>query len=93
MTSKANDVDIAVNWEDYERKTADAVNHPGHYNRGSIEVIDFIEDQRLGFSLGNAVKYVARAGAKGDAVEDLKKAAWYIQREISRLENERKGNG
>lgn len=61
------------------------VDHPAHYNVGSIEVIDAIDDWQLGFSLGNAVKYIARAGHKDDAVQDLRKAAWYIEHEISRL--------
>lgn len=69
---------------------ADNVNHPAHYASGKIEVIDFIEDKGLGFNLGNVVKYVARAGKKksagksvdAKALEDLKKAAWYLQREI-----------
>lgn len=62
------------------------VNHPAHYNVGSIEVIDAIEAWGLGFCLGNVVKYVARAGHKGDAAEDLKKAAWYLARAITELE-------
>ena len=64
----------------------EAVEHPAHYNSGRIEVIDFIEDQELGFSLGNAVKYIARAGRKNGAdrgTEDLQKAIWYLQRELS----------
>lgn len=65
----------------------ETVNHPSHYNRGKIEVIDAIEDWDLGFALGNAVKYIARAGYKGDPIEDLRKAAWYIDREINRLED------
>lgn len=64
-----------------------AVDHPTHYNRGKIEVIDFIEDQRLGFNLGNVVKYVARAEDKGNTLEDLQKAKWYIEREISLRSN------
>jgi len=60
------------------------VNHPAHYNAGRIEVVDFLEDQRLGFHLGNAVKYITRAEHKGSAIEDLEKAAWYLQREIQR---------
>lgn len=67
---------------------SDAVNHPNHYNVGNIEVIDAIEAWGLNFSRGNAVKYIARADHKGRPVEDLKKAAWYIQREIERLEKE-----
>lgn len=64
----------------------DPVNHPSHYTDGRIEVIDFIEDKGLGFHLGNAVKYIARAGKKDPdkAVEDLGKARWYLDREISR---------
>lgn len=64
----------------------DVVNHPSHYTRGNIEVIDFIEDQQLPYHLGNVVKYVARAGYKGDKVEDLKKAQWYLNRYIRTLE-------
>lgn len=66
----------------------DNVNHPAHYTSGHIEVIDFIEDKELGFHLGNAVKYISRAGRKDPArtVEDLRKAVWYITRQIQRLE-------
>ena len=64
----------------------DPVNHPSHYTDGRIEVIDFIEDKHLNFHLGNTVKYVARAGKKdpSKAVQDLEKARWYLDREISR---------
>lgn len=62
------------------------VNHPPHYNAGRFEVIDVIEDWKLGFSLGNAVKYISRADHKGTALQDLKKAAWYLAREIARRE-------
>lgn len=58
------------------------VDHPSHYNTGKIEVIDFIEDQQLGFHLGNVVKYVCRAEHKGNATEDLEKAEWYLLRLI-----------
>lgn len=63
------------------------VTHPSHYNRGSIEVIEAIEDWNLNFHRGNAVKYIARAGKKDPAkkVEDLEKAVWYLKREIERL--------
>jgi hypothetical protein len=61
----------------------EAVNHPDHYQSGSgIEVIDVIEAFNLGFNLGNVVKYILRAGHKGDRREDLKKAMWYLSREI-----------
>ena len=73
---------------------SDMVNHPDHYTSGKIEVIDFIEDKGLNFNLGNVVKYVARAGHKkssgksvdAKALEDLKKAQWYLNREISSRE-------
>jgi hypothetical protein len=61
---------------------SDSVDHPTHYNSGSIEVIDAIEDWKLGFHEGNVVKYVARAKHKGQELEDLKKAAWYLNRLI-----------
>lgn len=64
-----------------------AVNHPSHYNVGKIEVIDAIEEWGLNFSLGNAVKYIARADYKGNPIEDLEKARWYIDREIERRKN------
>ena len=62
------------------------VNHPSHYNQG-IEAIDIIESWELNFSLGNAIKYILRAPHKSNQLEDLKKASWYILREIDRLEN------
>lgn len=60
------------------------INHPKHYNQGKIEVIEFIEDKNLGFNLGNAVKYISRAGIKdpNKEVEDLEKAVWYLRRQI-----------
>ena len=64
----------------------ETINHPSHYNCGNIEAIDFIEDQNLNFSRGSAIKYIVRAGHKDDELEDLKKARWYIEREIERLE-------
>lgn len=67
--------------------TEDKVNHPAHYNAGKIEVIEFIEDQGLAYHLGNAVKYIARAGKKDPVkvVEDLEKAIWYVKRQIEIL--------
>lgn len=64
----------------------DPVNRPAHYTTGKIEVIDFIEDQKLGFHEGNVVKYIARAKHKGRELEDLKKGRWYLDRAISNLE-------
>lgn len=68
---------------------SDSINHPSHYNSGKFEAIDVIEDWNLGFNLGNTVKYISRAGKKDatKTVEDLRKAAWYLQREISKLES------
>ena len=60
----------------------DMVNSPPHYTAGGVETIDFIEAKNLNYNLGNAVKYITRAGLKGDRVEDLQKAKWYIEREI-----------
>lgn len=64
----------------------DPVNRPAHYTVGGIETIDYIEAKQLNYHLGNVVKYVSRAGKKGVALEDLKKARWYLEREIQRLE-------
>lgn len=65
----------------------DPVNRPAHYTDGKIEVIDYIEDKKLGFCLGNAIKYISRAGKKDPEkeVEDLNKAIWYIERRIKEL--------
>lgn len=63
------------------------VTHPSHYTDGKIEVIDFIIDKKLGFSLGNAVKYISRAGKKfkDKTLEDLFKACWYVNHKILEL--------
>jgi hypothetical protein len=63
----------------------DPVNHPAHYTSGGIETIDFIEAKRLGYNLGNVVKYITRSGLKGNQLEDLRKAQWYLSREIATL--------
>ena len=60
----------------------EAVKHPTHYNAGKVEVIDAIESWRLGFNDGNAVKYIGRHKFKQNAAEDLKKALWYLTREL-----------
>lgn len=71
--------------------TTDNVKHPSHYTYGKIECIDFILDKELDFSLGNAVKYIVRAGRKNPEkqIEDLQKAIQYIQFEIEHLEGAR----
>jgi hypothetical protein len=63
----------------------DSVNHPPHYESNGSEVIDIIEAFELGFHLGNVVKYVLRAKKK-NGTEDLKKARWYLDRQIAKLE-------
>lgn len=68
----------------------DEVNQPTHYTDGGIETIDFIEAKKLGFNLGNAIKYISRAGKKGNRLQDLQKAQWYLTREIK---NEMEKNG
>lgn len=66
----------------------DIINHPSHYTTGKIECMDYIEDKGFDFALGNVIKYVTRAGRKTpDALVDLKKAKWYLDREIQRLES------
>ena len=62
----------------------DPVNHPSHYTNhpSGIECIEITE--HMNFCIGNAIKYAWRAGLKGDAIEDLKKAVWYLNREIDR---------
>lgn len=100
----AVEVDPKSGDENWVARPPDDVNHPTHYNQGKIEVIEFIEDQKLGFCLGNAVKYVARAGKKLPekshedldreiTTKDLKKAIWYINRYIETLKpNPRRPN-
>ena len=65
------------------------VNHPKHYNDGKIEVIDFIEDKKLGFCLGNAIKYICRAGKKdkNKEVEDIQKSIWYLHRYLENIDH------
>jgi hypothetical protein len=65
--------------------TPDPVNHPAHYKVGGIETIDFIEAKKLNYNLGNVVKYLTRADHKGNKLEDLRKAQWYLTREINSL--------
>ena len=65
----------------------DPVNHPKHYTEhpSGVECIEITE--HMNFNLGNAIKYLWRAGLKGEQVEDLRKARWYIDREIARILN------
>lgn len=84
--TKCNEDGSAVREAEIEE---DNINHPSHYTSGKIEVIDFIDDQHLNYEKGNAIKYICRAGKKdpNKEIEDLKKAIWYLNREISNLEN------
>jgi len=67
--------------------TSSKIDHPEHYNHGKIEAIAVIEDWELDFHLGNAVKYICRAGRKDSttSIEDLEKASWYVKRKIKLL--------
>jgi len=83
---------VAIGLSDFSVKdrmkqvAKDNVNHPEHYKTGGIETIDFIEAKSLGYHLGNVVKYVTRADHKGNRLEDLKKAQWYLNRAVANLE-------
>lgn len=70
---------------------SDPVNHPAHYggSENPFEAIKVIEAWGLGFCLGNCIKYIARAGKKGNRLEDLRKAKWYLEREIANEETSR----
>lgn len=105
MYSKKDESELQINndkhdkpedeYDAYDQGKHDAVNHPSYYC-GNIEVIDFIEDKNLGYHLGNAVKYISRAGKKHEIgmsdlekeIEDLKKARFYLNRKIKLLEEE-----
>jgi hypothetical protein len=71
-----------------EDNKPDMVNHPPHYCDGGIETADFIEAKALNWHRGNAVKYISRAGKKGSATEaeDIRKAIWYLERDLKRME-------
>lgn len=83
----------SVIFDEEKKDNFDPVNRPAYYTDSNIEVIDYIEDKKLGFCLGNAIKYISRAGKKKDngrdmidkEIEDLKKAIWYINRKIFEL--------
>lgn len=74
-------------WTDKSTFQEDVVNKPKHYNVG-LEPIEAIESWKLGYNLGNVIKYVARADHKGKRIEDLKKARWYLDREINKNESD-----
>lgn len=74
---------------------AEKVDHPAHYGGAGdpYEVIKVIEAWKLGFHLGNTLKYIGRRGKKGDEIEDLEKARWYLDREIEILKRARQNGG
>ena len=80
----SSDKSIAQQIEMFEPKP-DPVNNPAHYTIGGIETIDFIEAKKLGYNLGNVVKYLTRADHKGNRKQDLEKAKWYLERELSTM--------
>ena len=83
LTSSQN-IEIALRCLNKNNKTipTDNVNNPSHYNKGTIEVITVIEDWKLNFNLGNAIKYIGRCEHKNNKKEDIKKAIWYLEREL-----------
>ena len=81
-------IDIAKEYLNKVNETipTDNVNNPSHYNVGTIEVITVIEDWKLNFNLGNAIKYIGRCEHKNNKKEDIKKAIWYLERELKNNE-------
>ena len=69
---------------EYEENKNNLVNHPAHYNKNDIEVIDVIEAYNLNFRLGNVIKYILRSDLKGNKKQDLEKALWYLKREVEK---------
>lgn len=61
------------------------VDHPAHYQGASFEVIDIINDYKLNFELGNAIKYILRSDKKGNKKQDLEKAVWYLNHELNKF--------
>jgi hypothetical protein len=69
----------------------DPVNHPKHYNSHKSGVECITVTRHMNFNIGNAIKYLWRAGSKGNTIQDLEKAAWYINDEINRLKEQQNG--
>ena len=69
------------------RVETDIVDHPAHYNSGKFEVIDIIEDWKLDFHCGNAIKYIGRHNYKGNPRKDIEKAVWYLQRYLETIDD------
>jgi hypothetical protein len=85
-TPKPNVLEVRRPKAKIKAVSLDPVNSPSHYRVGGIETIDFIEAKDLGYNLGNVVKYITRAHHKGELLQDLKKAQWYLNREVGKLE-------
>jgi len=85
VMKKVTAIDLQTLVTNLRQGKADNVNHPSHYKAGGIETIDFIEAKKLDYHLGNVVKYITRADLKGNKLEDLQKAQWYLNRAISNL--------
>lgn len=85
----------SVKAESISSPSHDPVNHPQHYTYGGIETIDFIEAKQLSYNIGNAVKYLSRSGLKSydTEIEDLEKARFYVEREITRLKTKDEAHG
>jgi len=71
------------------KKKGDVVNHPSHYTSHPSGIECIVITEHMSFNIGDAVKYVWRCGKKGPPIEDLKKARWYLDREIQRLSLEK----
>lgn len=82
MRLKGAVVDLGIQGDNIIEKgiKGEKVIHPIHYNKGKFEVIDVIEDWKLNFHEGNAIKYIGRARHKGNYQQDIKKAIWYLER-------------
>ena len=72
------------NENNFINKPNNLVNHPKHYNNNGIETIDVIEAYNLNFNLCNVIKYILRSDLKGNKIQDLEKALWYLKREIEK---------
>jgi len=83
---------IMKNKKGCKRCDDEKVDSPAHYNVGKIEVIDAIEAWKLGFNDGNAIKYIARHQRKGEPIQDIEKAIWYLKRHLTNLK-EKENNG
>jgi len=80
---KSNSKKFMLEWDEDDLNPM--VNSPAHYQGKTFEVIDIINDYSLNFELGNAIKYILRADKKGNKKQDLEKAIWYLNHELSKF--------